>query len=172
MSRWWDWGEPLVNRWEALPAWAQLLTFPLLAPPMCAYALVKLCVFLCLLPFALLFGWGRRPERPAGEITVAELRERADELASYFRELLEQNPPEAAEVLKCGVVFSRQLARLLHRPRLQPAQARHHARRTLRRVQNWKGIPYFVLQKLAADVVRWSEHQEPPDPAVGQRGPC
>jgi hypothetical protein len=157
MANGWGWEKRYLDRWEALPDWAKLLTLPVLAPPVCAYGMLKLAVCLCVLPFLALSDW--RSRRPAGEMTLEELRRRADQLAALFQRDLSRNP-NAADVLHCGVLFSRHLARLLNRPGVRPDQAHHHASRTLRHLRGWKGPGYFALRRLAADVVRWSEQRE------------
>ena len=94
--------------------------------------------------------------RQVWSYSLSELRTRADYLASSFQQALD-NSPHAEEALRRGVVLSRRLARLLNRPDLRPERARHHARRTLRYLECWKGIPYFDLIELARDVTRWSD---------------
>jgi hypothetical protein len=162
MASWWDRKKRRLDRLEALPDWAKLLIFPLLVPPLFASGLLKLAVVLGLLPFLSLSDW--RSRRPAGDLTLAAPQRRAEQLAASFQGDFARNP-NAADVLDCGVVFSRHLARLLNRPCLRPAQARHHASRTLRCLRGWEGIRYFELQRLAADVVRWSEHPDRSGPS-------
>src|SRR5215472_2481710 len=94
--------------------------------------------------------------RQVRSYSLDDLRARADCLAASFQQALDRSP-HAGETLRRGVVLSRRLAQLLNRPDLKPERARRHARRTLRYLECWKGIPYFNLIELAQDVIRWSD---------------